>query len=335
MEAHLSTSEEFLLGELNLSIGKTAGYVRQRRQVTSHSAVPAASFGGVQVLRVSIASATEWLDPQSVMLSFNVQNTDAGKVFEPASTAPHILFSRCEVRLGGVLVEDMQHFNRISETFYQLQSAEKRLNTAAYGFGTIVQHANTVGADGNTVVATNIPNLFRSNAHKPVLIAAGKSKRVCMTFPLSGLLGSSTKWIPLWAVDGGGLEILLTLADPSTCCVVKTDDSQSKSYQLNNIALHADLCTIDSGVQDRYFEGLKKGEAMLIHTKSWSTNELFLAPSADGSFEATLSKPLSRLATVFINATDTLSDADKKEGKLLCNTFTKYGASVNTLKSGN
>jgi len=317
MEAHLSTAEDYLVGELSLSLGKTASYVKQRRQVTSHSAVPSASHTGVQVVRVNVASATEWMDPQSVMLSFNVQNTGT-QPLEFASTAPHIMFSRCEVRLGGVLIEDLQHFNRISETFYQLQSAEKRLNTAAYGFGTVAE------ADSN---------LWRSSKHKAVKIAAGASKRVCMTFPLSGILGSSTKWIPLWAVSGAGLEILLTLADPVTCTVAGTGPAQSSTYQLNTIALHSDLCTLDSAITEKYMQGLSNGDALLIHTKTWSANELFLAPSADGSFEATLSKPLSRLATVFINVTDTLSEDDRKNGKLLCNTFTMYSQAKETVQA--
>ena len=60
------------------------------------------------------------------------------------------------------------------------------------------------------------------------------------------------------------------------------------------------MVTLDSALHEKYFASLARGDAMLIHTKCWSHHEMFVTPS-QGSFEVSLDKPLSRLATAFVS----------------------------------
>ena len=236
------------------------------------------------------SSSTEWFDPQSCWLSFTVVNQDVNKTLEFASNNVASLFSRCEIRLGGATVEDQHHFNSLSETFHRLQSDEKRANASAYGLG---------------VGATKL---------KAASIAAGASKRVAMTFPLSGLLGANSKWIPLWAVNGG-LEILLTLARPEDIVVAGAVAANSTSYRLESIALHGGMCLLDSQLQNTFAMNLKDGDqSLMIHTKQFYTSEQFLTGGSDGAWETSLVKPVSKLGSVFVNCVGDLTDAEKREG---------------------
>ena len=205
---------------------------------------------GVGQVRVMVSSTTEWLDPQSCWLSFTIVNKDA-KPLNFASNKVTSLFSRCEIRMGGVTVEDQHHLTRLSETFWRLQSAEKRANAAAYGLGV---------KDANKLKAASIGN--------------GASKRVAMTFPLSGLLGANSKWIPTWAISGG-VEILLTLARPEDI-VATGAAANSTTYRLGNIALHCGMCLLDSHLQNTFAQNLLSGDqSLMIHTKQFYTSEQF------------------------------------------------------------
>ena len=305
-----SASEQKLIGQLALNLEPTAEYVIGRRQAVTHSSVPSASYNGVGQVRVTASSTTEWFDPQSCWLSFTMVNQDGAKDLHFASSNVASLFSRCEIRLGGVTIEDQQHFNRLSETFWRLQSEEKRRNATAYG----------MGHDAATSLKA-----------KPIL--AGASKRMAMTFPLSGILGSNSKWLPLWAVSGG-LEILLTLARPED--VVATGaagTANSTTYRLENIALHCGMCLLDSQLQNTFANQFVNGDqSLMIHSKMWHTSEQFLSGGSDGAWEASLIKPVSKLATVFCNTVGVLTDAEKQGGSLNFNTFQMYTEAAETFE---
>ena len=299
MEAILATASNEqipLLGEISLGLSPTAPFVIARNLSTTYCSSPEASFGSSNTFTVQIASSTQWLDPLTHQITFNVINNSPNQPLQFASSNPLSLFQRYELRLGGIILEDCFNCDRLSNLLNIYESTEKRLTTANLGFGT---QEGMVSATGNNPQPVG-PQLFESNKHKTVKIEGGQSKRVCMTVNISGLL-NQFRWIPLWAVNGP-LEIRFTLQDPTHCTVLRNattgSDNQSQNYKLTDIALHASLCTLDSELQAKYFASVAAGESLLMHITNWSHNQLFISPSGTGDTNAVLARPLSRLDTI-------------------------------------
>ena len=176
-----------------------------------------------------------------------------------------------------------------------------------------------------TTAATTIANdLYSANEHAAVQIPAqgvtGR-KRVSFSLNCSALL-NQFKWIPLFAVSGG-LTIKLTLDDPAEVTVRKdigadgtpgTGADLSQLYRIEDIRLNASLCTLDSQLQNKFFESLAAGEALLMHTQCWSNNQVYVAPAADGSYNASINRPVSRLDTCIVTAAPEIQPAQKNAG---------------------
>ena len=79
--------------------------------------VNVASPDGVKAITINVGSASEWLDPSTVLLSFLITNTDNTNALFPAAPEASILFDRCQLRLSSSLVEDIQEFNKLCHIF--------------------------------------------------------------------------------------------------------------------------------------------------------------------------------------------------------------------------
>ena len=120
----------------------------------------------------------------------------------------------------------------------------------------------------------------------------------------------------MWALNGG-VTLLLTLDQPEN--VVKRNDvlqqaTQSTSFQLSSIVGLYDLLTLDSALQEKYFQQLASEQSLLWQGSSWDTHEVFIPVNTQGQFAATISKNASRLMTVFNTFTPRLTQADKTQG---------------------
>ena len=193
METDLIANEDFLLPNIRLGMMPTAKYVKSRRSSTVHSAIGSASATGVSTIKYTLSSSTEWLDAESIVCCFDVNNLEAAKDLHPATVGAHGLIERVQVRMGGQLVEDLDHFGAVTEAFERCVPAEKRLNFGGLVFGQELAYVVNGAAatpqvfQGGTHVAKTIPG---TNA------AVGSTKRVYLRLGLLGLT-SSRKWIPL------------------------------------------------------------------------------------------------------------------------------------------
>ena len=127
--------------------------------------------------------------------------------------------------------------------------------------------------------------------------------------------------------------MLLTLDAPEN--VVKRNDvdnqaTQSTSFQLSAIVGLWDAISLDSSLQERYFQQLASGQALLWSGSQWDTHEVFIPVNTQGQFAATISKNASRLMTVFNTFVPRLTPADKAAGKQYCNTFQGFGEFANS-----
>ena len=92
MEATLGgAQEDTLIGPLSLGLADSPGasYITQRKDASHYSAIPSCSYSGVNVLRVVVASSTEWADVANSYLAFTIQNeANAPLKF---TSQPHII----------------------------------------------------------------------------------------------------------------------------------------------------------------------------------------------------------------------------------------------------
>ena len=330
MEALLSASEDILIPPLSLGLEKGASYITNRRQATFFSSVPSASYTGVQTVKFNIASMTEFADPESLIISFDVVNDNAAPL-SFATVGAHCLFDRYQCRISATEIENIDHYGRTCESFSRLIPTEKRLNDGALGFGT--QTTLTAAAPVGTGAAAVSPNLFTALDHKAKPIGGTARKRVYMKIPLSGVWSANQKYLPLWALGAGGVEILLSLARPADATIhTIATVPQSQAYHLEDIRCEVDLVSIDSELMERYSRNLQEGGSLMLHTKLWNVTQVFVQPNA-GDFEVTLSKALSRLATMFVTFAPELTDDERQAGEMYVNTFRMYPQAYETLES--
>ena len=222
MEAILATASNDqvpLLGEISIGLAPSAPYITSRNLSTTYCASPGASYGSANTFTVQIASSSQWLDPLTTMITFNCVNMNTTKDLLFASSNPMALFQRYELRLAGTIVEDIYNVDRLSNLLNLYESTDRRLTTATLGFGTQETMASAAGTNPAAVT----PQLYESDKHKTIRIGPGKSKRVCMSVNVSGLL-NQFRWIPLWAINGP-LEIRFTLQD-NKLTTIQTDPNQ-------------------------------------------------------------------------------------------------------------
>lgn len=316
METDLIANEDFLLPNILLKTLPTANYVKSRRNSTVHSAIGTASPNGVSTIKYSLSSSTEWLDAESIVVSFDVNNLDATKALQPATVGAHCLFERVQVRCGGQLIEDVDFFGPVTESFERCVPCEKRINFGGLGFGQVL--ASTQPFSGGTHVA------------KP--IGAGKTKRVFMRLGLLGLT-SSKKWIPLWAI-AGGIEIYLTLAPAADCMITgASGTTNSANYNLSNIKLACDMLTIDPALDEEYAKTLRQGAGLKLHFKTWNIGQQFLPAANGGNIDLAIQKAYTRLANVFCLFSKEFTDDEKQGGQLQVNTFNMFAEAEESLET--
>ena len=161
MESHANSVEDQLVSSLQFKLGHGASYATDRRSV-SYFSMGSNSYApnGVNVIKIGI-NGTDWLDPQSVKLFFDVQNTQPSTTSSSMSVKTShawAFFRRMRVTCGGVILEDIDNYARLHTMMHMLKTSHDRdENDNTEGFG-----------DGET-------------------LANGKSRTCCFT-PLSGIL---------------------------------------------------------------------------------------------------------------------------------------------------
>ena len=207
MEATLSQADNVpLIGPLALNLNEArAPYIISNNQVTSYCPQNIVTHNGTNILELNFSSSDQWLDPRSLIIAFDIENT-ADAPLEFLSTDMQVLFSRAQVRCGGTIVEDPnQNFNRLTTLLNKYQSTDKILETYTPSLGTPQDMVANPGL--NYAVS---PQLFSVEDIKPEKIPAREKRRVCMRLTTSTVFSSSDKCWPLWALNGG-IQLLLTL----------------------------------------------------------------------------------------------------------------------------
>ena len=78
MEATLSTADNTpLIGPLSLNLNDArAPYILSNNQTTSYCPLNTVTHNGSNVLELSFVSSDTWMDPASLIIAFDIENTD-------------------------------------------------------------------------------------------------------------------------------------------------------------------------------------------------------------------------------------------------------------------
>ena len=137
MEHYAHSIDDHLIDSLTYKLEPGASYVQSRRNVSwlpQGSAIYSPT-SGTRLIRISINSTGEWLDPQSVRFSCRLDNTDTvgGHLLRTIGD-PYACFSRRRVLCGSVVCEDIVDYNRTHNMFRTLTSSNNRVNDNIEGF---------------------------------------------------------------------------------------------------------------------------------------------------------------------------------------------------------
>jgi hypothetical protein len=230
------------------------------------------------------------------------------------------------VLCNGQIVEDIDNYNRVEAMFSCLTSSDSITNIDAEGFGQRWNREEDYRAAYNT-------DTYRG-------IYGGQSQTVLFK-PLSGLLNQS-KYLPirycpltieLEIVSNSGDPIISDLTGP-----VFTNVNTSVAWQIQNVQVKVDLCTLDNALDNSYAEHLLSGKALPINYNTFVSQMQSILSGANGQQKVRLNvtRALSRLKSVFVTLLKTMPAVEKgsKDWNIFYSPMAAYaGAEANQYNS--
>ena len=133
MEHHTQSVDDALIGGLSYKLKPGASYVTNRRSAYFAQGGNQYSPNGVKAMEFNL-TGDQWLDPSTFRVMFQLNNTgDIGaaegaglKSIEPLSWNPAVFFRRARIICGGVVVEDIDNFYRLSLMLTALKTEEEQ-----------------------------------------------------------------------------------------------------------------------------------------------------------------------------------------------------------------
>ena len=271
-----SSTEPHLVDGLDFRLPPTGQYIESKRQVTWQPA-SANNFSpnGARLVRFQLAGH-DWLLGETVRVSWQVNNTDAGanRNLMPLSIYGGAMISRARLIVNSQIVEDLQYYNRTNELLsYLLSPGRRNLNTGE-GFG------NNNAADWNAVIT-------------PEPIAPSTGRRV--TFPLLFGLFAQPKWLPMSYMNNLTIELELGDADGW----IDSAAGNSTGWNITDVRMFADVVTLDPGLTNAISEHVLAGKSLPIAYSSFFT-QMNTNPGNNPTFMTSLTKGYSYLKGVLV-----------------------------------
>jgi hypothetical protein len=302
VEAMANGVEDKLIDGLSFKMQPGASYVVDRRSVTYHpqgSNIYKAT-GGTKLIRI-LLTGDNWLDPSTFRIMFDVRNNGptAKKLY--VLGGPHCFFRRMRILAAGQLVEDIDNYNRIHEMMLSLIASESRENQAAEAFGS---NWNTTSQNYDTTQG----------------IKGGQALTVLFK-PLSGILNQN-KMLPIrYAPITIELELsdgnVDAIVDPSLTGDAYDDTNVSTDWQIENVQVKVDVCTLDNALDNSYAQHLLSGKSLPISYNTF-VSQLQSTNATDKNL-INVSRALTRLKSVFVTMHRT--DTDNVQRKFWNNFF--------------
>ena len=253
--------DDYLIEGLSFKLTPGASHETNRRSVSlfPSGSDSYSSTSGVKVIKVKL-NGTDWLDPSTVKVMFTVNNTAGAMSF---LSGGHSFFRRLRVVCNGQIVEDIDDYNRVCEMFNVLQSSSVRTND-------------------------EIEAVPRWDAGAPESLAVSKSRRFGMKL-CSGLL-NQTKMLPIRYCP---LELELELVNAVDDCQVG-----STGWNISDIQIKCDLCTLDNALENSYAKHLFEGKALPINYSTYISQS---QTTSNFDFTINVARAVTRLKSVFLS----------------------------------
>uniref|UniRef100_UPI0040498795 hypothetical protein n=1 Tax=Flavobacterium sp. TaxID=239 RepID=UPI0040498795 len=314
MEHHAQSVDDALIGGLSYKLKPGASYVTNRRSV-SYFAQGGNQYSpnGVKVMKFNL-TGNDWLDPSTFRIMFQLNNaavqTDGStKILEPLSWNPACFFRRARVICGGVVVEDIDDFNRLSLMITALKTEEEQNSIAAEGFCNF--------DDKYTASESDSRSTYRSEDFDKAGIIFTSRKAVFK--PIFGLFDQD-KLLPIRYCP---IQIELELVNNFMDAIIKRDGNKSDLWNITDIQAKCDLLTLDNSLDNEYAAHLLSGKSLPINFATWShTNQ---STGNDKNFSANIHRALTRLKSVFV----TLNSAEGVQYKNANNFFHPIAVKLN------
>ena len=283
METHIQATEDSLIDTLSFKLPNTANFINDRRSVTFF---PSGSneYGprGVKVMKF-LLSGTDWLDPSTIRVQYRLNNT--AKNLHPLNPLPSIFFRRLRILCGGIVVEDIDFYNRVYNMVHTLLPFERRMNDYAEGFGL----AEGFGSAYNARMMNKGIGFDAGNESPTV-----HDNRIVL-FPLLCGLFNQSKFLPLRFLQG--LQIELEVVNNYDDCVL-SGDPYSSTWSITEPQIKCDVVTLDNQLDNEYTDHLMQGKSLPINFSSF-VHQVQAIGQTDRPVIA-LSRAFTRLKTVYV-----------------------------------
>ena len=312
VEAAANSVEDFLVDSLSFKLRKGASYINERKSVTFHpQGSNIYSTQGTKLIKLLI-SGDQWLDPSTFRVMFDLVNmeSDAAKQLRVLG-GPWSFFRRMRVLCNGTIVEDIDDYNRVHQMFNIMTASDSRINELSEGFG---QHWDIKEDFDGPFKAATFPG-----------IRGGQSRTVLFK-PLSGLL-TQPKYLPLRYCP---LTIELELVNDPTLPIISylsgsefTAANTSLLWQIQNVQVKTDICTLDNSLDNSYVEHLLSGKALPINYNTYVSQIQSTLSGINGQKDIrhNVTRSLSRLKSVFITFDKAVTSEDSYIGRKPWNDF--------------
>ena len=278
-----------IIDSLDFQTPNTASYVIERKSVSFHPSGSNiySSAGGTTLIKIVI-TGDSYLEPSTFRIMFDLRNNEADvlKLLRPLGQ-PSSFFRRMRLIANGVIIEDIDNYNRCSELFPMMVAKDSRTNQNAEAWGDVDTYSNPTEAS-----ISGIP---------------GGDSRTVLFKPLSGFF-DIVQHLPLRYMSS--LTIELELVNASTDPIVSNlagdgdfaDSNTSLLWQIENVQVKCDICTLDTGLKNSYADHLSKGGEfpLAYNTYVSQTQSLYSGTNGQQQVRLNVTRALTRLTHLFI-----------------------------------
>jgi len=230
-------------------------------------------------------TGTDWLDPSTVRVQFKFNNRDPTKNLHPINPLPATFFRRLRILCGGIVVEDIDMYNRVYNMVHTLLPYERRMNDYAEGFGL----AEGFGSTYNGRLQYKGIGFDAGNESPTV-----RQERIVL-FPLLCGLMNQSKFLPLRFLQGLQieLEVVNNFAEP-----ILTGTEYSDNWWISEAQIKCDVVTLDNQLENAYTDHLMQGKSLPINFASF-VHQVQAIGKTDRPVIAH-SRAFTRLKTVYV-----------------------------------
>ena len=215
---------------------------------------------------------------------FLLRNNASAREFVRPLGGPGSFFRRMRILCGGQVVEDFD-YARTEAMVHILHSEAQRSDDDIEGFGYRWDDLS----NGGVATASSLPG-----------VDGGSHMRVSFK-PLCGLF-AQPKWLPIrYCPITLELELVNQSADAVVAPVAGTNfeaANTSVDWQLEDVALKADLCTLDNAVDNQIADHLLSGKALPINYQTFISQSQVISGASP---TVNVSRAVTRLSRAFLN----------------------------------